>query len=132
MGTAAPALGSSVTYKDSKGHTKLALVTGNADTVSDGTELPALEGQELHLFVISPSGSHYGRVRVKHESEVDLALAQTEFDAEKAIQVESIRLLLTEQVKVLELGEFEAGEFVNNKIKELEEALVFTGVGSWS
>ncbi len=57
-------LGMVVEYRDSsQGHrSKAAFVTGTTETCSEG-EL-ALAGDDLHLYIMSPSGSTYSRQHV--------------------------------------------------------------------
>ena len=60
----AVACGTTVFYNDTKGHKKMAFVTGTPETVVEGTRLPTLNEGELHLTVVSPSGSIYNRRNV--------------------------------------------------------------------
>jgi hypothetical protein len=56
--------GDFVSYTDSRGLEKTALVTATPDTVTPGHRVPELEATELHLMVFSPSGSAYPRQNV--------------------------------------------------------------------
>lgn len=82
--------GSNVTYVDHKGHEKHAIVTGTPASVVEGTSLPTLKDGELHIHVVSPSGRHYNRKNVSHESLVvqpDNTEAKAAWDAAEAERV---------------------------------------------
>ena len=62
-----PTIGEFVTYIDSKGHSKPALITGTPESVQDGTELPVPSEGQLHLMIFSPI-SIYPRFSVPSEA----------------------------------------------------------------
>jgi len=53
-----------VTYTDSKGHAKPALVTATPESITEGTSLPGLNEGQAHLIVFSPSGRTYTKFNV--------------------------------------------------------------------
>lgn len=57
-------LGQVVTYVGSAGTQKAAMVVGTAESVRPGTDVPALEGNEVHLTVFSVTGTVYMRHNV--------------------------------------------------------------------
>lgn len=61
------AFGDRVRYVDRRSHTKLALVTADPSTVSEGEhyQVPHLAEDERHLLVLSPSGQMYARQNVQ-------------------------------------------------------------------
>lgn len=66
-------LGQAVTYIDSKGHEKAAIVIGTPESVVEGTSLSPLEDGQLNLFVIAPHRGPYNRLNVPSaESASDL------------------------------------------------------------
>jgi hypothetical protein len=64
--TTIPALGTFVEYTDSSGHTKPALVLGGPDS---DDRLPELADGELHLYILSGTGSHDVRLNVPRDDE---------------------------------------------------------------
>ncbi|MDQ2873388.1 MAG: hypothetical protein M3Y33_00550 [Actinomycetota bacterium] len=68
---AAIRLGQAVEYRDSKGRSKAAFVTGTPATCAEG--VLSLEENEAHLFVVSPAGSAYFRRHVlRHDADEPL------------------------------------------------------------
>lgn len=53
--------GDFVIYRDSEGHQKSALVTGDPQTIEADTRVPELSGTARHLTVFGPRGSVYSR-----------------------------------------------------------------------
>lgn len=64
-------LGDAVAYKSEKGHTKLAFVLATPTTVTPEHELPELTEGQLHLLVLSPTGSAYARYSVPFAGSVE-------------------------------------------------------------
>lgn len=60
-----PCVGDPVAYHGSQGDVKLAFVLCTKGSVTPGTQLPELEGEELHLAVIPPLGHAYNVFKVK-------------------------------------------------------------------
>lgn len=72
-------LGQIVTYTDTKGHLKPALVLGTIDTVVDGTDLPVPTEDEAHLTVFG-YGKCYTKLNVPSQGLVAQMAAQGNTD----------------------------------------------------
>lgn len=90
----APKIGQFVTYTDTKGHSKPALVTATPESLTEGTNLPELSDTQLHLVVFSPSGNIYPRQNVPFVDSVsdnsDFSLEVTDSDAQPTGEVKTI------------------------------------------
>lgn len=62
-------LGQTVTYVGANGKKKVGLVIGTADTIEEGTSVPSLEEDQVHLLVFSPTGNAYMRTNVAPQSD---------------------------------------------------------------
>lgn len=66
-------IGQSVVYVSTEGHQKAAFVTATHETVTPGTDLDntvPLSEDQVHLFVLSPSGFHGPRFQVPYYESV--------------------------------------------------------------
>lgn len=77
--------GDYVEYVGNKGHAKLAVVTNTTHTVTPGTSLPELSGNQLHLGVWTESvGTFTPRHTVPYEADV---IDNIEFQNEDGVLV---------------------------------------------
>lgn len=72
-------LGQIVTYTDTKGHPKPAMVLGTIDTIVDGTDLPVPYENEAHLSVFG-YGKCYTKLNVPSAAMVEQMVAQGNTD----------------------------------------------------
>lgn len=62
--THALALGHNAIYVDSKGHRKVALIIGTAESIVEGSALPTIPDDHFNIIVTSPSGRQYLKASV--------------------------------------------------------------------
>lgn len=72
-------IGQIVTYTDTKGHPKPALVLGTIDTIVDGTDLPVPTENEAHLTVFG-FGKCYTKLNVPSQALVEQMATQGNTD----------------------------------------------------
>jgi len=69
-------LGQPVSYTDTKGHSKFAIVTGTPETVVEGSDLPTLNPDHYAITVFSPSGRIYPKFSVPDVTADDINLSE--------------------------------------------------------